>query len=116
MTIEEFLLARLDEAEDILMNKIPWNHSADLMRLLSAQRAVIKWHKNWPVLLETTPEIRTIENHTDEIVLQATQQIKWTTTDEYVKRFGKDAPTAPLLLQMAALYSEHPDYDETWGF
>lgn len=87
--------------------------------LLNNQRAIIEWHKNWPILVETPPKFE--PNFSDDYAaninqytMHMSQEIAWLTQEEYVKRFGRQPPTAPLLKQMAQAYSDHPDFDESW--
>jgi hypothetical protein len=118
-TIEEFLLARLEDAErkieGLRMETSRWT---SLMCLIENQRDVIEWHKNWPIMVETPPKFEKIEPYTDDpaysMKYQMTQQIAWVTQEEYRKRFGSEPPTAPLLAKMAARYSDHPDYNPDW--
>lgn len=60
-----------------------------------AKRAIIALHDEWPVLIESEPEVLT-------------------TRREYVRRFGAEPMTTPMLRAMASVYADHPDYDPTW--
>lgn len=78
-----------------------------------AKRRIVELHDNWPVLVESPPEL---EQGTDfeSMTIRMTRQILWLTQQEYVKRFGTEPPTAPMLCALAAVYADHPDYQEEW--
>jgi len=80
-----------------------------------AKRAIIAFHESWPVLVEGPMEFGPVDG-TDPhaIAYRATHQIAWATQAEYVKRFGTEPPTTPMLRALAAVYADHPDYDEVW--
>lgn len=114
-TIEEFLLERVAETESYLF-ATPASMQPVVKQsliLCNAIKMIISWHKNWPVLVEAPAEFETIRN-SDEIGYRVTQQIAFLTQEEYRKRFGSEPPTAPLLMQIANLYSDHPDFDPEW--
>lgn len=118
--LTEFLLARIaeDEAD-------PWCDGADEYMLCDhwshrhlaeakAKRRIVEWHENWPVLVETEPELVTEGSDPLSITVRMTQQVGWLTNREYVARFGTEPPSAPLLLAIAAVYADHPDFREEW--
>lgn len=78
-----------------------------------AKRRIIELHASWPVLVETPPELTQSDSPT-EMTFRLTQQIAWTTQDEYRKRFGNEPPTAPMIRTLALPYADHPDYRQEW--
>lgn len=117
MTIEEFLEARALELVMLAEPKVKDSHEASLAVLAAANmQLIIEWHKNWPILVETEPELETDGTLADpnDFVMRMTKQMNWLTQEEYVKRFGTKPPTAPLLRQMVQRYSWHPDFDPSW--
>jgi hypothetical protein len=91
---------------------------ANPMRVLAecaAKRAIIEQHKDWPVLVEKKPEFREDATDPQSMTYRVTQEMVWLTEWEYVKRFGVEAPTAPMIRALAAVYSDHPDYNKDWA-
>jgi len=81
-----------------------------------AKRRIIEWHKSWPVLAETRPElVSATDDDPMHVSLRMTQQIAWLTHQEYVERFGEEPPSAPILRMLAQPYREHPDFDPAWA-
>jgi hypothetical protein len=116
MTIEEFLLARITDA----MQSARYHIQADslrnqMLRILETHKLIVDWHQNWPVLLQEEPKLERGVSTVDEITYTMSQKLEWLTQEEYRKRFGDEPPTAPLLRQMAAKYSWHPDYNTEWA-
>lgn len=119
MTIDEFLLDRLTDAQLMLNNLVMQPPSKDIFgTLITNQVLLIKWHQNWPVLtqIEPTYTMSAVAEPmgSDIMALELSQKIQWLTRDEYTKKFGHEAPTAPVLRQMAQEYRWHPDYDTDW--
>lgn len=80
-----------------------------------AKRAIIEWHKNWPVLVETPPNFEpTVLDDPQSMTLRMTKQIAWLTQQQYRERFGDEPPTAPMLRHLAAVYADRPGYREEW--
>lgn len=80
-----------------------------------AKRAIIKQHEEWPVLVERKPsELESVAHSLDSITYRMTSELAWLTTREYIKRFGVEPPTAPMISALAAAYRDHPDYQEEW--
>lgn len=113
LTIEEFLLARLKEVETLGKSISSWYDRAPIQTLCDNQRAIIEWHKNWPVLAETPP-VFSQELDGDRVHFKMAQKVAWLTQEEYRKRFGSEPPTAPLLAKMATAYKDHPDFNPEW--
>lgn len=82
----------------------------------AAKRAIIKQHEAWPVRVSESvaPSFEATAG-TEAITLRMTQRMVWLTEREYVKRFGVEPPTAPMLLTLAAIYADHPDYQQRWA-
>ena len=143
MNIVDFLLARIDEdemrAEYISEANPPENNRAPggwggwwfghymhysrytperILAQCKAKRQIIEWHKNWPVLVEghERPEYKLEQpfGGGGDIAIRITREIAWLTEQEYVKRFGTQPPTAPILKMLALEYADHKDYDERW--
>lgn len=122
MTIEEFLRARFSDDAIKLAARARQDPELDqiISRLLSAQRLIVDWHQNWPVLMQGEPklegpqEFESLPASINQLTFRMTQKLEWITREEYTKRFGDAPPTAPLLRQMAAKYSWHPDYNTDW--
>jgi hypothetical protein len=121
MTIVEFLEACI--AEDEARARYPYLASspdplfspARVLAECAAKRAIIKQHEEWPVLVERAPSGDFDANDTQSMTYRMTREIAWLTEREYVKRFGVEPPTTPVLRALAAVYSSHPDYDEEWA-
>jgi hypothetical protein len=130
MTIVEFLEARI--AEDEARASSGWarlgdsrwetdNYGRDfltpsaVLAECAAKRAIIKQHEDWPVLVERAPSGDFDANDTQSMVYRMTREIAWLTEREYVRRFGVEPPTTPMLRALATVYKDHPDYDENWA-
>lgn len=82
-----------------------------------AKRAIIKQHEAWPVLVDEEPpppELLPRGTDLDSLSIVVTRRIAWLTEREYVKRFGTEAPTGPMISALAAVYRDHPDYLQEW--
>ena len=143
LTITEFLEARISEDEAVARrvadgpgepggrgmwsvaigvsgNDAKFAHVAsDPARVLAecaAKQAIIKQHEDWPVLVEREPsEIESVAHGLDSITYRMSREIAWLTTKEYVKRFGVEPPTAPMIRALAAVYADHEDYRTEWA-
>jgi len=100
---------------DVAAHIIRWDPTHVLAEC-AAKRAIIAFHRSWPVLVETPPEMEAVDG-TDPsaFAYRMTQRIMWATEDEYRKRFGTEPPTAPMLRALAAVYADHPDYRQEWA-
>ncbi len=88
----------------------------EVLREVEAKRAIVQWHESWPVLVERPPTFEDIEGADPHaFAMRASQQIAWLTTQEYRARFGDEPPSGPILLHLAAIYSDHPDYRQEWA-
>lgn len=78
----------------------------------AARRAIIELHKQWPVLVEQDgPFVGASERGVTGTIAR---QMVWITTQEYIKRFGTEPPTSPIISAMAQVYADHPDFREEW--
>ena len=115
MTLLEFLIARLDDEERI------WGSNYIMRGEIRFKRKIIEAHQAWPVLLETRPSFNIVEqrpeskNATTTILMEMQTKYQWMLADEYRKAFGTEPPSAPILKEMAKLYSDHPDYNPDWS-
>lgn len=89
-------------------------YPARVLADIEAKRAIVDWHENWPVLVETQPEFVPVSKDVTSMTFRMTQQIAWLTNREYVARFGTEPPTAPVLRMLAQPYADHPDYNPAW--
>lgn len=92
--------------------------AADPARVLAecaAKRAIIKQYEEWPVLVQGEMEMRQVGEDLQSMSFRASRQIAWLTNREYVKRFGTEPPTAPMIRTLAAVYADHPDYKPEWA-
>lgn len=123
MNITEFLEARIAEDEAQATKHLPSLSSHGLgdygLRVLAeceAKRAIIEQHQNWPVYVESEPsELEQVASGLNDVTYRMTRQMAWLTTREYVKRFGTEPPTAPMIRTLAAVYKDHPDYQQEWA-
>lgn len=127
MNITEFLEARIAEDEraacklaeadrrPLLSIASTINHPQRLFAECAAKRAIIEQHKDWPVLVEKKPEFREDSADPQSMAYRVTQEMVWLTEREYVKRFGIEAPTTNMIRALAAVYKDHPDYQQEWN-
>jgi len=80
-----------------------------------AKRVIIEQHKDWPVLVERKPEFTEAGNDLHSMTYRVTQEMVWLTEQEYVKKFGVEAPTTNMIRALAAVYADHPDYQQEWA-
>lgn len=130
VTIVEFLLARIEEDEeraslvtvqsvDMSDNVPKIRHRAIRDRVLAeceAKRRIVEWHQSWPVLVETPVEMDPVTAADDPatMAMRVSQRLAWLTEQEYRTKFGDEPPNAPMIAALAAVYADHPDYDEEW--
>jgi hypothetical protein len=124
MTIVEFLEARIAEDEreaNVCLAQYRRGEGGSSPRWkrqlaeCSAKRAIIEQHGEWPVLVERAPSGDFDANDTQSMTYRMVKEIAWLTEREYVKRFGVEPPTTPMLRALAAVYSTHPDYQQEWA-
>jgi hypothetical protein len=113
MTIEEFLLDRLSEAELICEGS---DYLQSFQQLIIFGRAIVEAHKVWPTLFQGPLDFQHSydPNNPDEIRQAVSQKIEWMTREEYFNRFGEEAPTAPFVQKMLETYKDHPDFNPEW--
>jgi hypothetical protein len=127
MTITEFLLARIEEDEKQAHNvlvfrmnprtNMPGNQAitARVLAECAAKRAIIKQHEDWPVLVERSPTGGLEADDIQSMTFRMVKEIAWLTEREYVKRFGAEPPTTPMIKALAAVYASHADYRQEWA-
>jgi hypothetical protein len=81
----------------------------------AAKRAVLKQHEDWPVLVERTPTGGIEADDIQSMTFRMVKEIAWLTEREYVKRFGTEPPTTPMVKALAAVYASHEDYRQEWA-
>lgn len=118
LTPLEFLKARLVEDQSEALRRFALvgdKHIRDL-REVSAKRAIVALHEDWPVLIEAPP-VFGIDPAlgVDDIAFTMIQRMKWTTQREFIKTFGTEPPTAPMIMALVSIYIDHEDYDPSWG-
>lgn len=84
-----------------------------LLADLEAKRAIVAAHLDWPVLVEGPLE-NTAEPRFDDVIFSLRRQMEWVTEQEYIKKFGTEAPTGRMMLALVQPYSQHPDFYPAW--
>lgn len=80
-----------------------------------AKYKILELHQKWPILVETPQELEVIKDFDiNSISMRMYKRIEWMTNQEYIKKFGTEPPTAPIVLALAAIYCDHPDYNTEW--
>ena len=116
-TIEAFILARLKDAEMEAYRFSDLPLCNQMIQLADYGRTVVRWHQNWPTLVEGPLEFSPPMGHesmADVINYRISQQLEWMTQEQYRKRFGNEPPTAPLLRSLANLWFDHIDFNPEW--
>lgn len=115
MNIEEFLEARYKELEQDFEEYATAGAKRRMLAQIDVFRAIIDWHKNWPVLVRTEPVFEKDDpEDLNSMTFRMTQQIEWMTHEKYVLTFGEASPAAPILMRMAVPFQNHPDFNEKW--
>jgi len=122
MDISEFLLDRVRDLE-VRTEFIESEGDDDeqttdiLYAMVNAIRETVKWHGNWPVLVEKKPEYSmadAFDPDVNNLVFKMSQEITWFTENEYIKRFGTAPASAPILKILAQPWKTHPDFQREW--
>lgn len=113
MTPVEFLEARVQEfAFNFDDYRIyPWSDGEKYLEML---RGVLVFHAAWPVLVSTEPDMHFEMVEPDRIAYFMSQRFEWLTQEEYVKRFGSEPPTSPILQAWLKPWQNHPDFNPEW--
>lgn len=109
--IEEFIE---DRCHDIERYAQQFEHDPWEFRYIEIYRQILKWHQNWPILVETPTEFNEVSTEPDRIIFQMQKKFAWATTNEYIRAYGTDPPTAPILKIIANQWSEHPAFNQSW--
>lgn len=117
MNISDFITARLDEEERQGKYGAPTEVVERLLRDIAFKRAVVRLYDQWPTLVERPTSEAVQEGVTlHNYLFHVSREIEWLTTREYVKRFGSEPPVHEHMRALAAIWSDHPDYDkEAWA-
>lgn len=78
-----------------------------------AKLLILEQYENWPVFVEQEePDLMDI--NIDNFTYEIERKMKWLNTRSFIKEFGVAPPAMPMVKAMAAVYSDHPDYNEEW--
>jgi len=94
-----------------LMN--PWT----LLAECKFKRDVINLHKQWPVILDMPDEMNLGSpdgNYIEGLTYSITRRMDIVTQQVYIDKFGRAAPTAPMINAMLQVYSDRPGFKEEW--
>lgn len=107
--ITDFIRERL--AEDRLNRHIDEDYYHQILEICKVHDEV------WPVLTQEPPELQTVRTVDDfnTVAYQMRQNIEWHTRDSYVKRFGTDPPTNPIVLALARIWKTHDNFQLAWA-
>lgn len=106
--ITNFIRERL--AEDRLARRVSEAYYVSMLEIVKVHDEI------WPVLLTEPPALQKIETVTDfnTVSYQLRQNIEWHTRDSYVKKFGTDPPTNPIVGAFARIWEGHVDFQPQW--
>lgn len=107
LRVEDFVKERIEEMERS-------SGDPNVAKLCKFFRQVIWRHESWPVLTTTEPTFEDIGSGLDTIHYRLSRQLEWMTEQEYRKKFGTEPPTAPMILDMAQLWEDHPHFNPAW--
>lgn len=109
MTLIEFLLEMLDRE---MANATTQQKQADVR----FKRKVVDLALNWPILLQTEPTLthKVEKDSLSTVVFEMQAHYQFVLVNEYKRLFGEDPPTSPLLIEMAQIYSDHPNFNPEW--
>lgn len=116
VTIVEFLKARLEDQMFVKHDECG-RYNDQILPFARYCSKVLQWHENWPTLVEGPLEFEDIKSteYPNNIAMAISRKMEWLTQEEFRRRFGEEPPTAPLLRDMAMMFSKHPDYNPEWG-
>lgn len=98
-------------AEDRLAHRISIEWYLAMLEILKIHDAT------WQVLVQEPLALQKIETVADfnTVSYQLRQNIEWHTRDSYIKRFGQDPPTNPIVLNLARIWKAHSDFQDKWS-
>lgn len=115
--VTDYLLARINERE-------LYSPNANTRELCAWLRRIVEMHASWPILVEGPLEVEKVDPHgrviDDPLALvnhytyRASRQIAWATEQEYIRKFGKQPPTAPLIKDMLKEHAWRSDFKQEW--
>lgn len=83
-----------------------------------AKRAIIRQHEDWPVLVEGNLQMESVtgtgSDDLQSTAFRVSKEMAFMTERIYVKRFGVEPPTTPMIRALAAVYKGHPGYQKEW--
>ena len=113
--IETFILNRVHELE-LASYGMEQSHQEATRKACRSIYATLNHHKSWPVLVETEPEydISDLNSNFDTVRMTMVKKMEFLTAQEYIRRFGTEPPTAPIIKSIANQWSDHPSFQEEW--
>lgn len=118
--IYDFIEARIAEAR-VGTEGMRLRGVHHLRSMFDAMEAVLDFHKNWPILVEGPMEVEPpnafddLEGKLNSYKMSFTKQYDFILGQEYMKLFGGEPPTTPMLRRIASIWSVHPDFKEEWA-
>lgn len=80
-----------------------------------AKYKILELHQKWPILVESSPKLDVVQDFDiNSVAMRMYKEVEWMTHQQYILRFGTQPPTAPIILALAAIYCDHPDYNPEW--
>lgn len=117
-TAAEFLLERYD---DVLRGAVgnlslPVGEKTIIAGMALQMKKVVEFHQNWPVLVETPVEFEVdmMPDSFETVSYKMQKRMLWMTEQEYIKRFGKEPVTAPLIKMLLQSWTSHEDFNPDW--
>lgn len=107
--ITDFIRERL--AEDRIARRISKEWYESILEICKVHDEI------WPVLTTEPPELQVVKTVDDfnTVAYQMRQNIEWHTRDSYVKKFGTDPPTNPIVLSIARIWKTHDNFQLVWA-
>lgn len=113
MTRDEFIRARLEE----ISRERPWGLEDFVSGFVCSILEILDLHQKWPILTKEEPEPAVIYDDlsANQYIMAMTSKINWMTQQEYIRKFGTEPPTDPILNSIARIWREHEDFDPSWA-
>jgi hypothetical protein len=107
--ITDFIRERL--AEDRLARRVSEDYYNSMLEIIKIHDEI------WPVLTQEPAELQKVETVADfhTVAYQMRQNIEWHTRDSYIKRFGAEPPTNPIVLSFARIWKSHDSFQIIWS-
>ena len=114
----EFLEERLNDIERKFEGyRLPTGEEHTIVSMLLVMRTALDLQKKWPVLIRTPAkmELSPMDDFDpSSITMRMTEQIAWVEHEEYIKTFGEEPPTNPMVQEMLRMFVTHPDFNPEW--